>query len=173
MGISHIGTAFDLDWHFDTATQRFIWLQVVYLADRRGMVRFTQAEIAERCLLSRATVARELLRLQEIGLLQNVRHGRWAIRFPVQDGKQAGTPAAAKRASQATKEGPPLPELWENSVERILESLPRRLEMLTNDYTRLGLESEGEALAVVNRLVEDGKVARAYTKQGEAVIQPL
>lgn len=81
MGIKHIDWAHNLDWHFDSPTQRYVFLEMVWWSDRKGITRFTQQEIGERLLLSRQTVSREVGRLREIGLLTRLAHGRYGIRL--------------------------------------------------------------------------------------------
>lgn len=82
MAVKHLPWAYDLDWHFDSASQHHLFLMLVYYADRKkAIVRVNQTELAQRTFLSRATVAREIGRLQEIGLLQRLGHGRYGIKF--------------------------------------------------------------------------------------------
>jgi hypothetical protein len=81
MAIKHVAWAHDLEWDFDSPTQRYVFLEMVYWADRKGVVRMSQAEMGGRVLLSRQTVSREIGRLQEIGLVARLDHGRYGIRF--------------------------------------------------------------------------------------------
>ena len=81
MAIKHVAWAHDLEWDFDSPTQRYVFLEMVYWADRKGIVRMNQAEMGERLSLSRQTVSREFGRLQEIGLVARLEHGRYGIRF--------------------------------------------------------------------------------------------
>lgn len=81
MAIKHVAWAHDLEWDFDSPTQRYVFLEMVYWSDRKGVVRMSQAEMGERLSLSRQSVSREFGRLQEIGLVVRLDHGRYGIRF--------------------------------------------------------------------------------------------
>jgi hypothetical protein len=81
MAVKHVAWAHDLEWDFDSPTQRYVFLEMVYWSDRKGVVRMSQAEMGERLSLSRQTVSREFGRLQDIGLIVRLEHGRYGIRF--------------------------------------------------------------------------------------------
>lgn len=69
---------------FDGQLQRSLMLEIAYRVDSRGVLRFTQSEIADVMLVSRPTVAREMAKLVDKGYLTHVRPGRYAIPFPQQ-----------------------------------------------------------------------------------------
>ncbi len=81
MGIKHFTWATDLEWEYDSPTQRYVFLEATYQADKKGILRMSQTDLAQRLLLSRQTVSREFSRLQELGLLRMLNHGRYGIRF--------------------------------------------------------------------------------------------
>ena len=119
MAIKHVAWAHDLEWDFDSPTQRYVFLEMVYWADRKGIVRMNQAEMGERLSLSRQTVSREFGRLQEIGLVARLEHGRYGIRF------QNGTDSEEPRAV----------ELKSNDVCSVCHEPVKRDEVYNTYYT--------------------------------------
>ena len=85
MSVKHLVGAHESEWRFDSATQRHIYLEMAYVADRRGIVRQSAVELASVCLLSVPTVRRELARLTEIGAVAHIAHSRYALRYPRRD----------------------------------------------------------------------------------------
>lgn len=80
MGIGHYRQLIDRETvRFDSATQRFICLEIAYHLDGKGVLRMTQNELAEMMLLSRPTIARELAKLAKKRILKHVRPGRYAL----------------------------------------------------------------------------------------------
>ena len=78
---------------FDTATQRFIYLELCYEADRTGVVRYSQPEIAHMMLLSTPTISNQLARLSEMGLLLHEKHGRYRVMINPVSNTQQRSPA--------------------------------------------------------------------------------
>ena len=78
---------------FESVSQRDICIEMYYMADRKGVVRATQDDIAEVCRLSRVSVSKHITRLCELGLLTWVRRGRYAI--PVRAKSEAPMPTVA------------------------------------------------------------------------------
>lgn len=64
---------------FDDPTDRSIFLQCAYWADKRGIIRMPQVEIAEETLYSLATIKRVFGKLESEGLLKRLGHGRYQI----------------------------------------------------------------------------------------------
>ena len=78
MAVKHLGTAFDVEG-IDDAGARHVYLEMAYWADKKGVIRIPQDEVAERCHMSRSSVARAVARLVEGGMLKRVGHGRFAL----------------------------------------------------------------------------------------------
>jgi hypothetical protein len=64
---------------FESSAQRHLCIEAYYRADKKGVIRMTQGELAEVCLMSPRAVAGHIPRLCELGLLAWVRRGRYAI----------------------------------------------------------------------------------------------
>mgnify|MGYP001570351661 CR=1 FL=1 len=64
---------------FASPAQRLVLLELTYRADRRGIIRYTQSEIASASALSRPTVSRWLSEFSECGIIDNVGHGRYRL----------------------------------------------------------------------------------------------
>jgi len=79
MSYKHFNSVVDEPLPFDNATQRYIFLEVCYRADSRGVVRVPQAQLASLTLCSPRTVAREFGRLLELGLLEKETFGRYRV----------------------------------------------------------------------------------------------
>jgi hypothetical protein len=78
MALKNLPDVFDFT-EFEDPSQRHVCLELYYRADRRGVIRATQTEIAADCRLSRSTVAKTLARLLELGLLDYLGHGRYGL----------------------------------------------------------------------------------------------
>lgn len=78
MALKNLPDVFDFT-EFEDSSQRHVCLELYYRADRRGVIRATQTEIAADCSLSRSTVAKALARLLELGLLDYLGHGRYGL----------------------------------------------------------------------------------------------
>jgi hypothetical protein len=106
MAVKHLVGAFEDEDYFDTAVQRALYLEMVYWADRSGVIRLSQAETAARVRVSPRLVSKEIGRLKDLGRLKQLGHGRWAIQFnrsKDEDGGidqcyQCGRPVAADEA---------------------------------------------------------------------------
>lgn len=78
MTVKHHGEAMDI-LDFENGTQRYIFLELAARADRKGVVRMPQSEVAQVTLLSPATVKRAFRQLEAMGLLSRMGHGRYEI----------------------------------------------------------------------------------------------
>ncbi len=79
MTYKHFNLAVDGELPFDSATQRFIFLEACFRSDNRGIIRHSQSELSSLMLCSLRTIAREFQRLQEVGLLTKEAHGRYKV----------------------------------------------------------------------------------------------
>ena len=64
---------------FVSSTERTVYLQMMWWADKKGVIRHSQRDIAVETLLHRATVNKNLESLIGKELLRQVRPGRYAI----------------------------------------------------------------------------------------------
>ncbi len=64
---------------FNNSSERTVYLHMMWWADRKGVIRRSQRDIAEDTLLHRITVAKSLQALTSRGLLRKIRQGRYAI----------------------------------------------------------------------------------------------
>lgn len=62
---------------FASATQRYLALELALRADRKGVVRMPQSELAQVTKLSPATVKRLFRDFEDVGLIERVGHGRY------------------------------------------------------------------------------------------------
>ncbi len=84
MTVQHYLAALDEDC-FASSTVRYAALEVASRADRKGVVRMTQAEFAEVLLLSLPTVKRCFKALEGTGTLRRMGHGRYQYTGVVND----------------------------------------------------------------------------------------
>jgi len=82
MSYKHYNEMVDAEVQFDTGTQRYIFLEACYRSDSKGICWMPQSHFASALKLSPRTVAREFVRLQELGLLEKVNNGRYQVVIP-------------------------------------------------------------------------------------------
>lgn len=82
MSYKHYNEAKGLDLSFKTAVQRWIYLECCYEADWKGMLRYTQKELAEMMLVSTPAIAKHFRGLQEAGLMERTGQGRYCVVVP-------------------------------------------------------------------------------------------
>lgn len=76
MTLQHVARVFDAPgWR--SPTQKLVLLEVAYAADRKGIVRKTQSEIAIDTGMSRRTVASWFKEFEEAGIIVKQGHGRY------------------------------------------------------------------------------------------------
>lgn len=72
-----------LPWILETEgldlSERMVLIEYAYHADRKGIVRHTQSDIASIAGLSRRTVARQVEWLTGNGILKRIGHGRYQL----------------------------------------------------------------------------------------------
>lgn len=79
-----------LDSEGGPPTLRLLLIELSYLADRRGVVRHSQTEIAGRCGISRQQVAKYMRAMVETGAMKLERRGRYMFSEVFFDPKQWG-----------------------------------------------------------------------------------
>jgi hypothetical protein len=76
MGLALAGQIFESsEWR--EPTQRLVLLEAAYRADKKGIIRATQSEIANQTGLSRRTVGRWFQVLEELAVLTRLTYGRF------------------------------------------------------------------------------------------------
>ena len=80
MGMGHVKDVLEseVDWPSPTAKYAAIWL--AYHADRRGIIRASQVELATGMLVNPKTVSRVVDDLCDSGFLVRLGHGRYGLR---------------------------------------------------------------------------------------------
>lgn len=81
MGVKHLVGAYAVEG-FGGAMERYFYLELAYWADREGIIRISQIEVASRCLVSPRTAARQFQVLSDKGFIKCLQHGRYALHFP-------------------------------------------------------------------------------------------
>jgi len=82
MSYKHYNEMVDAPLPFDTGTQRYIFLEACYRSDNKGIFWMPQSHFASVLKFSPRTIAREFVRLQELGLLEKVGHGHYQVVLP-------------------------------------------------------------------------------------------
>jgi len=155
MSYKHYNEAVDAELPFDSGIQRFIFLESCYRSDNRGIIRSPQAQLASCFLISRQTIAREFVRLQELGLLEKTDYGRYCVCLPGVEKANANY-QPAKRKPQSLKNWivdefgkeslergvievfGPISELPEFVVDAIKQGVLERVGMAINADEELG-----------------------------------
>lgn len=79
MGYKQYVWAIDQGIKFDSGTQRSIFLEICFRADSKNIIRMGQSELAIEMLYSTATIKREFVKLQMMGLIEKEGHGRYHL----------------------------------------------------------------------------------------------
>ena len=142
---------------FDSATQRYIMIELAHMADSTGLLRHSQSEIAELTLLSRVTIANETKKLESKGFIVKEGYGLYKVNVLLEKQRTETMPA------ETSEPGPDAEkhkfELWceKHSVELeqgtfILVS-DEDTSPEADDYTEQGLISKMDDTAI---LYKDG-----------------
>ena len=99
MSYKHYNEVVDAELPFDSGMQRFIFLESCYRSDNRGIIRSPQAQLASCFLVSRQTIAREFVRLQELGLLEKASYGHYQVVMPESKESTAPKPTPLRASS--------------------------------------------------------------------------
>ena len=81
VGVGHIANAMDADVGWNTPSEKLVALIMAFHADRKGIVRLSQSEIADSAILSRQRVATLIEDLCEMELFVRLGHGRYGLRY--------------------------------------------------------------------------------------------
>ncbi len=92
MGIGHVKEIMEAEDQYWSAAEHHVALVAAYHADRKGVVRVSQVELAEATRLSPKTVSRAMEMLCDLGVFVKLGHGRYGLRYGVN--KQVAQPAA-------------------------------------------------------------------------------
>lgn len=95
---------------FDSATQRYLMIEIAHVANHQGIINQSQTDIATESLLSRVTVANEFKKLESKGLITREKHGQYKINIFL--AKQ--TPAQTKKEEE-TEEPDEFESWWEDN----------------------------------------------------------
>ena len=97
MSYKHYNEVVDAELPFDSGMQRFIFLESCYRSDNRGIIRSPQAQLASCFLVSRQTIAREFIRLKELGLLEKEQFGRYRVILPGKETQEVFKPTKNRK----------------------------------------------------------------------------
>jgi len=99
MTIRHAVTVFDATGG-RKASDRLVLLEAAYRADKRGIVRASQSEIAEITSLSRRTVADAFAQFEEACVMRREGHGRYKLDLSALEGEDGPIIPVAKMAKK-------------------------------------------------------------------------
>jgi hypothetical protein len=100
MAVKYGSWAHSTDYQFKSAMDRYLFTELAYWADSKGIVRITQAELSERMQTSPRTIATGFRNLTEANFLKRLGHGRYGLVFGGGE---------TKRDSHALPPKPPVP----------------------------------------------------------------
>ena len=78
MTVQHAVAALETEG-YETPAQKALLVEIAYRADRHGVVRRSQSEVATACGVSRATAARYFAEFTDSGILDRDGHGRYRL----------------------------------------------------------------------------------------------
>ena len=86
MTTSHLLKVMDVEegW-WQTPAAKLALIEIAYRADRRGIVRRSQSEMADASAMSRRTLIRWLQAFEGYGLLERIGHGRYRLNVSLLD----------------------------------------------------------------------------------------
>ena len=155
MSYIHYNEMVDDPTAFDTGTQRYIFLEMCYRSDNKGVLWMPQSHFAGALKLSTRTIAREFARLQEMRLVEKDGHGRYCVCLPGVEKANADY-QPAKRKPQSLKNWivdefgkeslergmievfSPISELPEFVVDAIKQGVLKQVGMAYNAEEELG-----------------------------------
>lgn len=82
--VNHMAKILELSG-FHSAAQKLVLIEISYRADRKGIIRYSQSEIAAATTLARPTVATWFAAFEESGLLKRLGHGRYQLNMSLID----------------------------------------------------------------------------------------
>jgi len=86
MTTTHLLKVMDVEEGFwQTAAAKLTLIELAYRADRKGIVRRSQSEMATANAMSRATLIRWLQAFEGYGLLERIGHGRYRLNISLLD----------------------------------------------------------------------------------------
>ena len=96
---------------FSSATQRYLYLEMAYMSDNKGIIYQTQADIARQLMLSRVTVCKEMAELSTAGMLSKEKRGRYKVNILLER-----QPTVEAEPAETSEQGPDIErhkfELW-------------------------------------------------------------
>jgi len=147
MAYKHFADAVDATLNFNSATDRFIYMEICHRADRRGIVRMPQSEIAGITLLSPRTIAQSFSNLERIKLLSRIGHGRYQL-IPLDQNPETTTLTEKLRAWIHNRDEDAIKDGTLNILAHEMDSLP--------DFVKKGIkkgmlkfESKGKVIIAI------------------------
>lgn len=81
MGVNHLNEIYDAAIEWETPSHKLLAVTMAYYADKKGIVRLTQDELAEAVVLGRRRVSTLIDDLCDLGIIKRLGHGRYGMRF--------------------------------------------------------------------------------------------
>lgn len=100
MGVQHTKDIFETTIDWQTPTHKLLALVMAYNADRKGVIRLTQGEVAEEVGVSRQRVSTLLDDLCDLEVLKRLGHGRYGIRWGLPKDEDEREPLPSPKGAQ-------------------------------------------------------------------------
>lgn len=100
MGLNHVRDYLETDREWQSAGHKLLALVMAYAADRRGIIRLTQQELANEVRLSIRRVAMLIDDLCNAEVLRRLGHGRYGLRFGMSGEDLADQPLAKPKGAK-------------------------------------------------------------------------
>ena len=92
MGLGHVKDILEADIEWASPSQKLVAVVMSYAADRKGICRLTQSELAAQTALSLRRVSDLIDGLCELAVMVRLGHGRYGIRFGLPENLQQPFP---------------------------------------------------------------------------------
>ncbi len=139
MSYKQFAEAADSTVNLEDGIERYVYLELAYRADRRGIVRMPQSELAQVTLLSPRTIARIFSAFEKRQLISRVGHGRYAFVAPTQNPDAVGLTDKLRQWINNRDE-----DAMENGQVQIWQHEEGKLPQFVNDAIIQGLLTKAE-----------------------------
>jgi len=143
MAYKHLIDFMDKELNLDSGTERYVFIEVCYRSDKRGIIRMSQSELAEIMLLSPRTIAGIFSKMERKHLLNRIGHGRYQIISPDED-KETVDLSRQVRQWISSKDCDAFEDGYVNIFEHEIAELPDFIKKAIE----LGLLQKGETGSV-------------------------
>lgn len=102
MGQGHVRDLMECTVEWDGPMHRYLAICLAYAADRKGIIRMSQVELAADMCVSVKTVARGMDALCDLEVVTRLGHGRYGLRFGLP--KDGAAPMPHPKGAEAEQE---------------------------------------------------------------------